>query len=416
MRVLYSFPTRLGTSGIGTTAWHQVAGLAEYGVAVTVVCATLERPLPAGVRVIETLRPAGVKVPLRALGLERALRLHDLRAARVLRSLATDMDVVHAWPLGAERTLATARALGVPGLLERPNAHTAFAFAVVANACWELGIPVDPASPHAARPDRLAREEREYALADHLLCPSDFVARTFRDAGVPEPKLLRHRYGYDPARFGSSDRDPQLMASCSRRAGAKRHASSRRPVGAPFTAGFVGRGEPRKGVHLALEAWRRSGVAGRGRFLVAGAIEPAYRAVLEPDLAHPGVELHGHVDDPAALMRACDVLVLPSLEEGSALVTYEARACGAVLAVSDRTGAPCVHGVDALVHPAGDVDALAGHLRALARDPGLLDRLRAASLDGAHDLTWARAAGVLARAYATAREQRCERELAAVAA
>ena len=50
MRVLYSFPTRLGTSGIGTTAWQQIAGLAEHGVDVTVVCATCERPLPTHAR------------------------------------------------------------------------------------------------------------------------------------------------------------------------------------------------------------------------------------------------------------------------------------------------------------------------------------------------------------------------------
>ena len=35
MRVLYSFPTRLGTPGIGTTAWHQAAGLADQGVVLT---------------------------------------------------------------------------------------------------------------------------------------------------------------------------------------------------------------------------------------------------------------------------------------------------------------------------------------------------------------------------------------------
>ena len=46
MRVLYSFPTRLGTSGIGMTAWHQVAALAEHGHAVTVVCGTNERTFP----------------------------------------------------------------------------------------------------------------------------------------------------------------------------------------------------------------------------------------------------------------------------------------------------------------------------------------------------------------------------------
>ena len=47
MHVLYSFPTRLGTSGIGTTAWEQVAGLAEHGVDVTVVCGDLRAPAAA---------------------------------------------------------------------------------------------------------------------------------------------------------------------------------------------------------------------------------------------------------------------------------------------------------------------------------------------------------------------------------
>ena len=103
---------------------------------------------------------------------------------------------------------------------------------------------------------------------------------------------------------------------------------------------------------------------------MAGAIEPEYRKLLEPLLADPSVSERGHVADPAALMRECDVLVLPSMEEGSALVTYEARACGCVLAVSDRAGAPCSHGVDALVHPAGDVRVLGEQLLALAARSG----------------------------------------------
>jgi len=124
--------------------------------------------------------------------------------------------------------------------------------------------------------------------------------------------------------------------------------------------------------------------------------------VLEPLLAHPSVEAHGHVADPAALMRSCDVLLLPSLEEGSALVTYEARACGCVLVVSDHSGAPCADGVDALVHPAGDVAALTAHLRELAHDPERLAELRAASLAGAGELTWSRAGEALLAAYAAA--------------
>ena len=381
MRVLYSFPTRLGTTGIGTTAWQLVRGLAGEGVEVTVCCGSLERPLPPSVRVIETLRPAGVKVPYRLLGLERAMRAHDRRAAAVLRRRGP-FDVVHTWPLGAERTLAQARRLGVRSLLERPNAHTAFAMAAVEEVRRELGLADDASSPHARRPERLAREEREYAGADGLLCPSEFVAGTFREAGVADERLYRHRYGFDPERFG---------------------AAGREDTGRPFTAGFVGRGEPRKGLHLALRAWLASGAADAGgRFVIAGAIDPDYRALLAPLLSHPSVSEHGFVADPAALMRGFDVLVLPSLEEGSALVTYEARGCGCVLAVSDRTGAQCTHGADALVHRAGDEAALAAHLRMLASDPRLLARLRAAGVAGAPELTWSRAARALAGAYEAA--------------
>jgi glycosyltransferase involved in cell wall biosynthesis len=381
VRLLYSFPTRLGTPGIGTTAWNQVVGVADHCSAVTVVCASAERPLPAGVRVIETLRVLGVKVPFRALGFMRAVRLHDARAAAALRRLAGEVDLVHCWPLGAERTLGAARELHVPGLLERPNAHTRFAYAAVEEVCRDLGIPIDPSSPHYPVPERLEREEREYALADRLLCPSEFVASSFLAEGFSEDRLLRHRYGYDPAQFSVDGAAPE-----------KRQ----------FTVGFFGRGEPRKGLHLALRAWLDSGAAEGGRFVIAGAVEPAYEELLEPLLGHPSVQRLGHVADPAALMRACDVMVLPSFEEGSALVTYEGRACGCVLAISDHTGAPAENGVDALVHAAGDGAALTGHLRALADDPALLARLRAASLERARHLTWADAGRALADAYGVA--------------
>ncbi|MBW6438624.1 glycosyltransferase family 4 protein [Actinoplanes hulinensis] len=379
MRVLYSFPTRLGVSGIGMTAWHQVSGAAEHGAEVTVLCASNERPLPPGVRVVETLRPAGLKVPFRVVGYLRALDWHDRRAAAALRRLAGRIDLVHAWPLRSERLLTAARDLGVPSVLERPNAHTGFAFDAVEKVCADLGIPVDPSSPHARQPGKLAIEEREYALAGRLLCPSDFVARTFLDAGTPAGRLLRHRYGYDPGRFHTEGRDDS---------------------GRPFTVGFVGRGEPRKGLHDALRAWLRCGAADAGgRFVIAGSIDPGYRRVIEEPLAHPSVTEAGHVPDPAALMRGCDVLVLPSVEEGSALVTYEARACGCVLVVSDHSGAPGTDGVDALFHPAGDVDALTERLRSLWTDPELLARLRTESVRGAGELTWSAAGAVLTGAY-----------------
>jgi glycosyltransferase involved in cell wall biosynthesis len=46
-------------------------------------------------------------------------------------------------------------------------------------------------------------------------------------------------------------------------------------------------------------------------------------------LSHPSVQVLGHRKDIPELMQQSDVLVLPSIEEGSALVTSEAVVVGA---------------------------------------------------------------------------------------
>jgi glycosyltransferase involved in cell wall biosynthesis len=381
LRVLLSFPGRIGTPGIGSIGWHQATGLARAGAEIHVACGSAERTMP-GVRLAcETMRiPRGPKIPYRLVGRERAAALHDRQVARFLRRHPDGFDVVHAWPAGAELTLQTARGLGIPAFLERPNAHTAFAFEVVEAECSRIGMRLHDSSPHAPNPVKLAREQREFAAADALLCPSSFVASTHAQRGEPRERLLRHRYGYDPERFWSMN-------------------GGERGFDEPLVVAFVGRLEPRKGVHLALQAWQAAGLRPGAKLILCGLTEPGYEAVLDPLLKSPGVEVTGPMSDPAPLMRCADALVLPSLEEGSALVTYEASACGAALLVSDRSGAYVHHGEDALIHVAGDVEALASHYRLLDQDPQLRERLRATSLRRSGRLTWDAAALELIAAY-----------------
>ena len=47
VRVLYSFPLRLGADRICTTAWYQVDGLAAAGAEVLVFPASISRPVAA---------------------------------------------------------------------------------------------------------------------------------------------------------------------------------------------------------------------------------------------------------------------------------------------------------------------------------------------------------------------------------
>ncbi|HEV2736403.1 MAG TPA: glycosyltransferase family 4 protein, partial [Longimicrobiaceae bacterium] len=89
----------------------------------------------------------------------------------------------------------------------------------------------------------------------------------------------------------------------------------------------------------------------------------------------------GFVEEPAAAMRALDVVVHASTEpEPFGLVIVEALACGRALVASQAGGAAELFapGETALGHPPGDAERLAAAIAALAADPELRARLGSA--------------------------------------
>lgn len=324
----------------------------------------------------------GVRVPHRLLGLDRSMNLHDLRVARHLRQNAGSYDVVHCWPGVSLHTARAAAELGVSAVREVPNTHTANAYEVVEKLCQDLGIELPKGHSHRMNPGRLRREEAEYAAAAGLLVPSDYVRSTFLDRGFSPGKLLRHQYGFDPGAFRPKvDRAP-----------------------APFHAIFLGGVEPRKGLHVALEAWRMAGAPEKGaRFSIYGKVVEGYRGAIERFLPMPGVTMHDFTNNPSGALAEADALILSSFEEGSALVTYEAQGCGAIPVVSEAAGAQCVHDVTGLVHKPADVATLANHISRLITEPDLVARLRAAVLKQRESLTWDEAAARLESCYLEAR-------------
>lgn len=379
LRVLYSFPQKIGASGVCYAAWQHVKGLRDAGAEVTVFPGVLHQPLPAGVRVRPTLSRGKLRIPYAVLGKTRSYKLHDWIVARQLRKMAGEFDIVHGFALGSLETIRTAKIMGIPTVLERCNTHTRFAYEVVDKECKKLGIEMPDKHPHAFNAEVLRREEAEYDATDYLFCPSEFVERTFEDRGFSRERLIRFQYGFDEHTcFPPAE-----------------SASTKAGLTVLFAAGCA----PRKGLHYALDAWLKSSACHDGSFLLVGDFIPGYAEILSNQLAHPSVKLLGYRKDLADIMRGSDVMVLPSIEEGSALVTYDARGSGCVLLVSDSTGAVCEHGKNALVHRTGDVEALACHFSRVHEDRALLARLRAASLETAAELTWAAAGRKMLEAY-----------------
>jgi len=379
VRVLFSFPLRLGADRICGIAWQQVNGLAAAGADVLVFPASISRSVASNVRVSPTLARGKLRLPYKILGTMPTCALHDHIVAHRIEKLAGQIDIIHAWPLGALESLKVARQLGIPTVLERCNAHTGFAMEVVQKECDRLGVTLPPDHEHAYNAEKLHKEEEEYRLATRLLCPSDFVVKTYLDRGYAPDQLARHTYGYDERVYYPSNelRDPNRR----------------------LTMISVGVCAVRKGLHYALEAWLKSPASKKGTFLIAGEFLPAYQEKLAPMLAHPSVKVLGHRNDVPQLLRQSDILVLPSIEEGFGLVIAEAMGSGCVPLASEACTKICDHMKTGLMHRVGDVEALTQHITMLHEDRALLERLRAASLEAATRVTWTAAGRVLLDVY-----------------
>ena len=367
VRVLYSFPHKLGADRICYTAWQQVRSLVAAGAQVVVMPGVLHRPVPEGVGVRPTLSRGKLRISYKLMGITNASRLHDHIVARRLEIMADQIDIVHCWPRGALETLKTAKKLGIPTVLERPNAHTRFCYEVVAKECRRIGMRL-PHREYRHDERALRLEESEFAAADRLLCPAAFPEQSFLNLGFPAEKLARHCYGFDDNKYfpDPAPRSPQRN----------------------FTALFVGVDPVRKGLHLALEAWLSSPAAVDGKLMIAGELSPEFKSRFAKELAHPSVVILGHRKDVPELMRQADVLLLPSLEEGSALVCSEAIGSGCVPVASNACSDACRHMENALLHQAGDVATLREHIGILYHNRELLGRLREGAVRSRPELTW----------------------------
>ena len=138
-----------------------------------------------------------------------------------------------------------------------------------------------------------------------------------------------------------------------------------------------------KGIGEFIAAARQLQAQGRAiDFLLAGDPDPGNPAAV------PEAELHGwvdagivqwlgHVDDMPALFASVDMVVLPSYREGLPKGLIEAAASALPLVTCDVPGCRTVvtDGIDGLLVPPRDANALAAAIARLHDDPGLAQRL-----------------------------------------
>ena len=122
------------------------------------------------------------------------------------------------------------------------------------------------------------------------------------------------------------------------------------------------------------------------QFLLAGEPDKGNPASVPLETVHDwvksgAIEWLGHVDEMALLFRKVDVVVLPSYREGLPKGLIEAGASGVALVTTDAPGCREVvtDGIDGLLVPPRNSQAIANAVLALYNDPVLRNRLAAAA-------------------------------------
>ena len=154
------------------------------------------------------------------------------------------------------------------------------------------------------------------------------------------------------------------------------------PRAPEFRVLFVGQTGVRKGLHHLLQAFRMADLPG-ARLVVVGVGPPVGRELLRRFPVEP-MDLLGHLPLSGLVreMSRASVMVLPSIEEGLALVQAMAMACGCPVIASEHTGSRDLFtdGREGFILPVGDVAGIADRLRRLHADRDLLEAMSQAAV------------------------------------
>lgn len=273
-----------------------------------------------------------------------------LMGRRLLKEL-DQFDACYLWPHVDLATFRGARKRKKPIFTERINCSRVVARSILEDAYKKLSVRPQ----HGLSESLVKAEIEETKLADFIFCPSPRVVDSFLQIGVPKEKLLLTSYGWEAKRFHSSI---QGVDTCMRE------------EKDGITILFVGYVCVRKGAHLLIDYFLKSGI--NGRLILCGEMDSVVAETCKEHLKSEKIVHLQYTPSVGRLFREADVFAFPTLEEGGPQVTYEAMAHGLPVLVSPMgAGAVARDGMDGWVLPPYASEAWIEKLRELERTPSL---------------------------------------------
>lgn len=285
--------------------------------------------------------------------------LHGAFERSAARQVPAETELYVGWSSYSEAGLERAKRLGAVTVLERGSTHIAYQRDVLEEEYRRFGVTAQ--LPHARI---VAKETREYDMADYICVPSTFARQSFIERGIMPDKVIQVPYGVDVSVFTPTDVQTDV-----------------------FRVLHVGAISLQKGVQYLVQAFAEARLP-RAELWLVGDLQPDVADVLA---RYSGVFRHIPRVPQQQLVEyytRASVFALCSVQEGLALVQAQAMACGLPIISTPNTGGEDLYddGVEGFSVPARDVAALRECLtylyenRDVARAMGLrgAERARAA--------------------------------------
>jgi len=246
-------------------------------------------------------------------------------------------------------TATRLQSTGVVRVVEAVNTHVLVQERLMREEHRRLGLPFQPFHPR-----EVARRTEEYARADAILCPSHFVKKSFVAEGFPGDRVFVVPYG-----LSLQDTSPQP----SRQEDA-------------FRVLYVGQIAVRKGLRYLFDAFNRLHHPNKELLIVGPQTKQTGIEGIRPP---KGTRFLGELkaDKLARAYLDSSVFVLPTVEEGLALVIGEALSFGLpVITTANSGGADLFKdGQEGFLVPIRSSEAIADKLQELADNPGLREKM-----------------------------------------
>lgn len=258
--------------------------------------------------------------------------------------LQEDTDIYVGWSSKSAAGLKKARALGAVTILERGSSHPEYHRDVLVEEYETYGLKE---KADFQKVNYRHEAIHEYELTDYISVPSEFAKRTFVERGFPSNRIITVPYGVDLSQFRPLPKESDV-----------------------FRVIFAGGMSLRKGVHYLLQAFSELKLPNSELWLI-GTKNPEIESTFKK--YEGSFRYFGHIPQPDLhrYYSQGSVFVMPSLEEGLALVQPQAMACGLPLVCTTNTGGEDLieDGKEGFVIPIRSVEAIKEKLVWLFENP-----------------------------------------------